>query len=181
MLQIERIVSNKGNGDIVKEIISLENLKNLIELNLPGNALRVIEGLDTLSNLKSLCLAQNGITKLDGLSGLSSLLSLDLNDNIVEKIENIGQVKGIHNLMIRKNKLDSWHDLYQLREIEQLEALTMEMNPIYSSDYTYRNRMTQILPSIKMLDGFPISWRQGDPYQPLSPEFYELFERIAID
>uniref|UniRef100_A0A1I7TWL9 Protein HIRA n=1 Tax=Caenorhabditis tropicalis TaxID=1561998 RepID=A0A1I7TWL9_9PELO len=115
----------------IRKIEGIEDLQQLVELSLPGNALQVIEGIDTLSGLRSLCLAQNGIRKMDGLGGLTSLFSLDLNDNIIEKLENVGQFKGVTHLMIRKNKFDSWKDLYQLQEIENLAALTMEMNPIY--------------------------------------------------
>lgn len=118
----------------IRKIEGLDELTGLIELSLPGNALQVIEGLDTLSALRSLSLAQNGIRKIDGLGGLTSLKTLDLNDNIISKVENIDQISGITNFMIRKNKLDSWHDLYQLLEIKNLLALTLEMNPIYRSD-----------------------------------------------
>ncbi|CAO4371021.1 unnamed protein product [Caenorhabditis nigoni] len=163
----------------IRKIENLDELQTLRELSLPGNAIQVIEGLDKLSGLRSFSVAQNGIRKIDGLSGLTSLVSLDLNDNIIEKLENVEQFKGVTNLMLRKNKLDSWQDLYQLLEMKGLTALTLEMNPIYSSDYTYRNRMKQILPEIKILDGFPTTWRQGDAYQPLASDFYDVFERLA--
>ncbi|KHJ82589.1 hypothetical protein OESDEN_17717 [Oesophagostomum dentatum] len=97
-------------------------------------------------------------------------MSLDLNDNRIEKIENLQHLSNLKTLWIRKNKIANWSEIAYLSRLPALTDVAFEMNPIYSTQHFYRNRIREILPKVKRIDGFPANWMSGDPWQDLSEE-----------
>ncbi|PAV56408.1 hypothetical protein WR25_15508 [Diploscapter pachys] len=165
----------------IRKIEGLNGHLDLYELSMPGNAITEIEGLENLPKLRFLSIAQNGIRVVKGLENQSELINLDLNDNLIEKLENLDQLQSLTDLMIRKNKISDWQNVKVLQSLKKLNAIVLEMNPIYSSEHFYKNRIREILPNVCFIDGLPVGWVSGDPYQPLPASFYSIFESRNIE
>ncbi|KJH48721.1 leucine Rich repeat-containing domain protein [Dictyocaulus viviparus] len=151
-----------------KSKAGLSTLHKLVVLNFIGNAIRSIEGLGSLTRLMDLALSQNGITRISGLCNNLALTTLDLNDNRIEKIENLHHLSNLNTLWMRKNRISNWSEVAYLNRLPALKVLTLEMNPIYSTQHFYRNRIREILPNLQIIDAVPINWISGDPWQELS-------------
>ncbi|RCN27025.1 leucine Rich repeat-containing domain protein, partial [Ancylostoma caninum] len=172
----------------ITTIEGLSTLKELTVLSFIGNAIRDIEGLGTLTKLTDLAVSQNGLTRIAGLTNNLELTTLDLNDNRIEKIENLQHLTNLKALWIRNNRvrfeslifkrskmatnhriqIANWSEVAYLNRLPSLKNVAFEMNPIYSSQHFYRNRIREILPRVRIIDGFPANWISGDPWQALS-------------
>ncbi|PIO57240.1 hypothetical protein TELCIR_21356, partial [Teladorsagia circumcincta] len=99
-----------------------------------------------------------------------ALIALDLNDNQIEKIENLQHLTNLKSLWIRRNRISNWSEVAYLNRLPALRDVTLEMNPIYSTQHFYRNRVREILPRVKIIDAVPVNWVSGDPWQELAPD-----------
>ena len=56
-------------------------------------------------------------------------------------------------LQCNDNKVENWNDIEELKNMESLETVYLERNPIHLSDMTgYRRKILLALPKLKQLD-----------------------------
>ncbi|VDN24947.1 unnamed protein product [Cylicostephanus goldi] len=165
-------------GNAIRDIEGLSTLTKLMDLSIAQNGITRIAGLVylklSLKNPENLAIGfvktlfSHLLSDLFRLTNNLALSCLDLNDNRIEKIENLQHLVNLRSLWIRKNKIANWSEVAYLNRLPLLRDVAFEMNPIYSTQHFYRNRIREILPKIKIIDGFPARWITGDPWQELS-------------
>jgi len=136
----------------IEEIAGIECLSKLRQLDVQNNRLRAIgTNLLTLSSLEELYLACNAIENVNGLPPLSPLGTVDFSTNRIASVAGIEQHKHLTEVWMTASKLASFDDLKPLTALPALECLYLEHSPI-ASDFEYRIRITQMLPSLVQLD-----------------------------
>ena len=111
----------------ISNIAGLDKLKNLEELDLMGNKIKIINNLDGFTNLKSLNLRGNQISKIEGLINLINLENLYLDHNQISEIQGLDSLVKLKNLGLRKNQIV---EIRGLEALENLEKLYLRGNQI---------------------------------------------------
>ncbi|ETN82412.1 hypothetical protein NECAME_07989 [Necator americanus] len=138
--------SNDGCGKIVKEEVEIDVDDDITELDLTRRRLLSVANFGSLPKLEMLVLRWNLMKKIENLNGLHCLTRLSFYDN----------------------QIANWSEIAYLNRLPSLRDVAFEMNPIYSAQHFYRNRIREILPRVRIIDGFPAKWITGDPWQQLS-------------
>ena len=113
-----------------KNITSLENFPNLIDLqtlDLSSNKITSVEHLPDLINLQVLRLNLNKITSLEHFPKLTNLRTLDLSHNKITSVEHLSELTNLCELDLSHNKITSVEHLSQLTN---LRRLFLDGNPI---------------------------------------------------
>ncbi|RWS09811.1 acidic leucine-rich nuclear phosphoprotein 32 family member B-like isoform X3, partial [Dinothrombium tinctorium] len=125
------------------------------DLNLDNCRSTTIVGLtEEFVNLKSLSLINVGLTSLKGFPKLPNLEKLELSDNRILGGLNLlhGSPKLTH-LNLSGNKLKDLETLEPLKEFKNLKNLDLFNCDVTSID-NYREKVFNLIPSLKYLDGF---------------------------
>eukprot|EP00518_Triparma_eleuthera_P022598 CAMPEP_0197565836 /NCGR_PEP_ID=MMETSP1320-20131121/32842_1 /TAXON_ID=91990 /ORGANISM="Bolidomonas sp., Strain RCC2347" /LENGTH=428 /DNA_ID=CAMNT_0043127857 /DNA_START=74 /DNA_END=1356 /DNA_ORIENTATION=+ len=149
----------------ITEICDLDNLKKLRRLDIQSNRLTRVENLAGLVDcLEELYLASNGIDDaglaLDtGLQLFFEQLNvLDLSKNKIKELGHFSHLTGLDELWISENLVSEFDTVKTLAPVG-LECLYLEHNPV-SSDFEYRKKLKEMLPSLKQIDANAIG-QQG--------------------
>lgn len=165
----------------IRKIENLETLENLRELHLAKNKIQVIEnishlkhiyiltlqanfiveitGLEELTQLEQLYFQQNKITKISGLHTLNHIEILDLAINEIEEIKGLDAMSDtLEELWINNNKIKDWSSLeYVGQSLKKLNNLYIACNPVYSRGNDFIEKLRQVAPSLKELEGMPFN------------------------
>ncbi|GAB0097007.1 Acidic leucine-rich nuclear phosphoprotein 32 family member A [Sergentomyia squamirostris] len=127
----------------------------ITELNLDNCRSTNIVGLnEEYVNLKQLSLINVGLTSLKGFPKLSNLKKLELSDNRISNGLNYLEVSpNITHLNLSGNRLNDLDALKPLENFKHLEVLDLFNNEVTATE-NYREKLFQMLPSLKYLDGF---------------------------
>ncbi|KAE9415320.1 hypothetical protein Angca_007626, partial [Angiostrongylus cantonensis] len=148
MIQLSCTVvrSNDGSGNVVKEDIEIDVDSNAKEVDLTRRRLLSVANFELIPNLEMLTLRWNLLKKIEHINGLHRLTKLSLYDN----------------------QISNWTEIAYLNRLPALRDVTLEMNPIFSTQHFYRNRIREILPKVRIIDAVPVNWVNGDPWQEMS-------------
>ena len=146
---------------------SLAQFPNLRKLSLSTNSIAQVSNLQGLGKLEILSLGRNQIKNLNGLDPVAdSLRELWISYNNIERLSGIEKLKNLQILYMNHNKLASWPEFERLRELPNLEELSLIGNPLqvdagggepFGRDPGWRQEVIRRLPNLKKLDGFPIT------------------------
>ncbi|MCD2348367.1 leucine-rich repeat domain-containing protein [Clostridium guangxiense] len=114
------------NADI-KDLNGIENLRNLTEVFLGGNAITSIEPLGKLTKLETINLVGCQIQDISPLSSIPSLQFLFLSGNNIVDITPIEKLTNIQYLSLDSNKIEDVSPLLKLKSLTDLE---ISDNPI---------------------------------------------------
>ncbi|KAG9349630.1 hypothetical protein JZ751_028078 [Albula glossodonta] len=133
-------------------MMGVSQLTSLKVLNLPNNSIGYIEGLKELVHLEWLNLAGNNIKVMEQLNSCVALQHLDLSDN------NISQIGDLTKLSALK--------ISYLAPLLDLEQLSIMSNPCVMATpslpgYDYRPYIVSWCLSLKVLDGYVVSQKEG--------------------
>lgn len=147
----------------IEKITGLEGLQNLKQLDIQNNRLTVLEGLDNLVSLQELYLACNAISSLEGLPANSpTLTTIDLSANKISNIDGIQHISSLEEFWLSSNQVSDLHALQCLTQLESLQCLYMEHNPIAKGVEglaQYKSHIVHLLPKLKQLDADIIAGR----------------------
>lgn len=132
-----------------------KNPEQIRELNLDNCRSTAIVGLtEEFVNLDSLSLINVGLTSLKGFPKLPNLKKLELSDNRISGGLNLlhGSPKLTH-LNLSGNKIKGLETLEPLKEFKNLKNLDL-FNCEVTSIESYRDRVFELIPSLKYLDGY---------------------------
>ncbi|RXM27880.1 Centrosomal protein of 97 kDa [Acipenser ruthenus] len=140
-----------ANNRLVR-MMGVAKLTNLRVLNLPNNSIGYVEGLKDLGHLEWLNLAGNNIKVIDQINSCVALKHLDLSDN------NISQIGDLSKLPSLKVSF--------LTSLSELEQLSIMSNPCVMATpslpgYDYRPYIVSWCLSLKILDGYIVSQKEG--------------------
>jgi len=136
----------------------------VIELVLDNCKATQISGLDSgFTNLTTLSLINVGLTSLDGLPMLPSLRTIDLSDNklsgdLDKLVENCPK---LYHINLCANKIATYETLVTLQKLEDLTALDL-FDCSVTELPDYREKVFEMLPQLKYLDGFDINDDEAD-------------------
>jgi len=147
-LELER---RGRNPDQIKDL-NLDNARsaNIVGLN------------DEYVNLESLSLINVGLANLKGFPNLPKLKRLELSDNRISG--GINYLKGCPNLKTLNlcgNKITDFEALEPLKDFKCLENLDLFNCDITQTD-NYREKVFNLIPSLKYLDGFDCDEKEKD-------------------
>lgn len=142
-------------SNVIMEITSLNQCKNLEELSLEDNLLTRIQNLQTLTNLKKLDLGRNFIKKVECLQNLDCLTQLSLEDNLISSMSGIEVLSSIMELYIGNNKLDNLKEVTLLKDLPKLIILDISGNSL-TKEPDSRLHIIFNLKKLKVLDGVGI-------------------------
>lgn len=133
------------------------------ELNLDNCRSTTIVGLsDEFVGLESLSLINVGLTSLKGFPKLPNLRKLELSDNRIS-----GGLSALHgspkltSLNLSGNKIKDLDTLEPLKEFKMLRSLDL-FNCDVTTREDYREKVFQLLPSLKYLDGYDCDDREAE-------------------
>lgn len=114
-----------------------------------------MEGLtDKFTALESLSLINVGLVTLKNFPALPALKRLELSDNRISNgLNHITNCTALTNLNLSGNRIKELDDIRPLAALPKLEVLDLFNNDITSIE-RYREKMFEILPNLKYLDGF---------------------------
>jgi len=127
----------------------------ITDLNLDNCRSTAIVGLtDEFSNLETLSVINVGLTSLKGFPKLPNLKRLELSDNRITGGLNLlhGSPKLTH-LALSGNKIKDLETLDPLKEFAELVSLDLFNNDVTNTE-SYREKLFNLIPSLKYLDGF---------------------------
>ncbi|HEY5563667.1 MAG TPA: leucine-rich repeat domain-containing protein [Clostridiaceae bacterium] len=142
------------DGNNIKDISCLAEMKNLQNLSLGGNAIKDFTPLKALDEVKFIELNYSAITSLDFLKDNINLQVLQLNSNGISSIQPMSSMKKLTTLWINQNKLidiDSLKDLNYLQNVDLSNNLIEDISALST------------LSSIKNL------WLSGNKISDISP------------
>jgi dynein assembly factor 1 len=148
------------NNNSINVIDGLSSLKKLVCLYLQGNVIQRISGLDELVNLETLVLSSNYIKKIENLGKLVKLHTLELDRNYISDAANLAgilEVPALGVLNISHNALETEEFLPYITEVQTLNLLKLEGNPIARFMSQYRRRILNAMPELKYLDDQPVT------------------------
>lgn len=141
----------------ISAITNLDALTNLRRLSLQSNRITRIEGLAHLTCLEELYLSHNGLTSMQGVEQLSSLFLLDVGSNEIERIEGVDHLPELKEFWFNNNKLAQLDDLKLLSNIDGLQTIYLEGNPVAARE-DYQKAVLDILPhGLEQLDALLVS------------------------
>ncbi|XP_063226585.1 acidic leucine-rich nuclear phosphoprotein 32 family member A [Bacillus rossius redtenbacheri] len=135
----------------------------IIELNLDNCRSTSIVGLtDEFVNLKTLSLINVGLTNLKGFPKLPNLEKLELSDNRISGGLNLLYTSPkLTHLNLSGNKIKDLDTLEPLKVFENLKYLDLFNNEATSID-DYREKVFNLIPSLKYLDGFDMEDKEAE-------------------
>jgi acidic leucine-rich nuclear phosphoprotein 32 family protein A/C/D len=127
----------------------------ITELNLDNCKSTTVEGLtDKFTALESLSLINVGLVTLKNFPALPALKRLELSDNRISNgLNHITNCPALTNLNLSGNRIKELEDIRPLSALTKLEVLDLFNNDITNVE-RYREKMFEILPNLKYLDGF---------------------------
>uniref|UniRef100_A0A1A9WNZ6 U2A'/phosphoprotein 32 family A C-terminal domain-containing protein n=1 Tax=Glossina brevipalpis TaxID=37001 RepID=A0A1A9WNZ6_9MUSC len=149
------IVCDGGEFRILMHSCFLESF--ITELNLDNCRSTSIVGLtDEYTALESLSLINVGLTTLKGFPKLPNLRKLELSDNRISNgLNYLHTSPKLQYINLSGNKIKDLEALKPLKEFKQLTVLDLFNNEATQSD-NYREKIFEMIPSLKFLDGFDI-------------------------
>ncbi|XP_077435467.1 centrosomal protein of 97 kDa [Vanacampus margaritifer] len=149
-------------------IEGLRDLPNLKWLNLSGNAIKVIEQLNNCISLQHLDLSDNSISNIGDLSKLVALKTLLLHGNSVTTLRTVPANLPVHLsiLSLASNEITDLTEVAHLASLHKLEQLSIMNNPCVMPTpslprFDYRPYVMNWCQSLKVLDGFVVSQKEG--------------------
>lgn len=145
-----------------KEATEAEAFEQLTELLLDAHKFTTFkpedcEMLKKFKNLTKLTLNQTGLQSLENLPSIESLSVLELTDNHLNNVEMLKYIvknyPNLRKLQIGGNHFKNIKDFEELKGLSKLEKLGVEFNPC-AEDNNYRKHLFEILPNVKVIDGF---------------------------
>jgi hypothetical protein len=115
----------------------LHKFKNLKELDLSNNDLKVIEKLDKNINLEKINFKNNLIEKIEGLDTLINLVDLNLGENMIFEIENLEKNINLELLFLGFNKITEIKGIEFLIKLKTLNLLKNKLTSINNMDYIF--------------------------------------------
>lgn len=127
----------------------------ITDLNLDNCRSTSIVGLtDEYTALESLSLINVGLTTLKGFPKLPNLKRLELSDNRISNgLNYLTTSPKLQSLNLSGNKIKDLQTLEPLQEFKHLSVLDLFNNEATQID-NYREKIFEMLPSLKFLDGF---------------------------
>lgn len=107
-----------SNGDI-----TLKDVWNMTELDIPYYGIENISALSEMTNLHTLKLQDNAITDVQPLSGLTNLTDLELDDNQVTDLTPLSGLTKLEILFLDRNGCS---DITPIRNLTRLTNLTLK-------------------------------------------------------
>lgn len=130
------------------------NEAEIKDLNLDNCKSTTIEGLtDKFTALETLSLINVGLVTLKNFPALPALKRLELSDNRISNGLNHINCPTLACLNLSGNRIKDLEEIRPLAGLPKLEVLDLFNNDITSVE-TYREKMFEILPNLKYLDGF---------------------------
>lgn len=131
------------------------NANQITDLNLDNCRSTSIVGLnDEYTALESLSLINVGLTTLKGFPKLPNLKKLELSDNrIPNGLNYLHTSPKLQYLNLSGNKIKDLEALKPLQEFKNLAVLDLFNNEATQIE-NYRDKIFEMLPSLKFLDGF---------------------------
>lgn len=125
------------------------------DLNLDNCRSTSIVGLtDEFVNLENLSLINVGLTTLKGFPKLPNLKKLELSDNRISNgLNYLHTSPKLTHLNLSGNKIKDLEALQPLKEFKHLKSLDLFNNEATSID-NYREKIFNLIPSLKCLDGY---------------------------
>lgn len=114
-----------------------------------------IEGLtDSFTALEVLSLINVGLVSLKSFPKLPALRKLELSDNRIQNtLSHLTGSPKLTHLNLSGNRIKDFEELQPLKELENLEVLDLFNNEVTSTQ-NYRDKIFELIPSLKYLDGF---------------------------
>ncbi|KAH8741180.1 hypothetical protein FG386_000087 [Cryptosporidium ryanae] len=141
------------------------------ELVLDGVRLRELtqedsEFLSRFSNLQHLSLNATGLQKLDNFPPLENLKVLEIQDNHISG--GLGVLLNYRNLrclLLGGNKIRDFNELSLLKELPNLETLSILLNPIAENNPdSYRSIVFETIPNLIVLDEMDKDGKEVEDY-----------------
>lgn len=125
------------------------------DLNLDNCRATQIEGLtDDFKSLETLSMINVGLTSLKGFPNLPNLKRLELSDNrLTGGFEQLSGCTNITHINLSGNKIAMVETLEPLKGLTHLKSLDL-FNCEVTLQATYRDKVFELLPHMKYLDGF---------------------------
>ncbi|XP_038550853.1 centrosomal protein of 97 kDa isoform X3 [Micropterus salmoides] len=171
-------------------MMGVSRLTELRVLNLPNNSIGYIEGLRDLTHLKWLNLSGNNIKVIEQLNNCVSLQHLDLSDNNISTIGDLTKLLALKTLLLHgnsittlrtvpahlpahlsilslaENEIRDLNEMSYLAPLHDLEQLSIMSNPCVMATpslpgFDYRPYITSWCLSLKVLDGYVVSQKEG--------------------
>ncbi|KAI9821949.1 MAG: hypothetical protein M1827_002531 [Pycnora praestabilis] len=135
--EMKRLSDLDLSGNVLIEVLNLDNLPALVQLNLDDNRLAGfhVSASTPLSQLKSLRLAKNHLSDLD-VSSFPALRELHLDGNQITKVDGLQKAKLLKTLSMQDqiNESDISHgasidDCFELRELHLSQSTVFRITP----------------------------------------------------
>ncbi|KAF4517936.1 hypothetical protein B566_EDAN005303 [Ephemera danica] len=135
----------------------------ITELNLDNCRSTSIVGLtDEYVVLEKLSLINVGLTSLKGFPKLPNLKKLELSDNRISGgLNYLHDSPNLTHLNLSGNKIKDLEALEPLKKFEHLKNLDLFNNPATSVE-NYKEKLFNLLPSLKYLDGFDLEDQEAE-------------------
>ncbi|KAG7362235.1 leucine rich repeat LRR-containing protein [Nitzschia inconspicua] len=168
LINLEELWIGKNKIEVIQ---GLEKLTKLRRLDVQSNRLTKIENLETQTKtLEELYLAHNGIddegaSQASGLAQIfPNLTVLDLSRNQLTTTAPFAHLTALEELWLSGNEMQDFDAVVPLKEasaqMDSLETLYLEYNPL-ASDFEYRKKLAEWIPSLKQIDATMIGGRVG--------------------
>ncbi|XP_064166288.1 centrosomal protein of 97 kDa isoform X2 [Anguilla rostrata] len=171
MMGVSQLTSLKVLNLPNNSIGYIEGLKELVHLewlNLAGNNIKVMEQINTCVALQHLDLSDNNISQIGDLTKLSALKTLLLHGNIVTTLRAVPAFlpSRLTILSLAENEIRDLNEVSYLAPLLDLEQLSIMSNPCVMATpslpgYDYRPYIVSWCLSLKVLDGYVVSQKEG--------------------
>ncbi|CAF4839848.1 unnamed protein product, partial [Rotaria sp. Silwood2] len=133
--------------------LQLNKIPSLRSLFLQGNEITKIEGLEALRNLRELVLDKNKIRVITETSFFfqTNLVELHLEENRIRELSYFDRMIKLEKLFLGSNKVQEISEIEKLTPLICLGELSLINNPV-SRKTIYRFFITYRLPQIQILD-----------------------------
>jgi len=137
--------------------------QSIKELNLDSCRGQQLDGLtDEFKNLEILSMINVGLTTIKGWPKLPSLKKLELSDNrIYGGLDNLLTCSNLTHLNLSGNKIKELDDLAPLAKLTHLRNVDL-FNCEVTKLSDYREKVFELLPSLKFLDGFDLNEQEDE-------------------
>ncbi|KAJ8350361.1 hypothetical protein SKAU_G00254910 [Synaphobranchus kaupii] len=171
MMGVSQLTSLKVLNLPNNSIGYIEGLKELVHLewlNLAGNNIKVMEQLNSCVALQHLDLSDNNISQIGDLTKLSALKTLLLHGNIITTLRAVPAYLPPHLsvLSLAENEIRDLNEVSYLAPLLDMEQLSIMSNPCVMATpslpgYDYRPYIVSWCLSLKVLDGYVVSQKEG--------------------